>query len=61
MEIAVCSVTTSVNDWVVIEEPASKSSFTLENLKSLWHLSQWLSQHGFGVENTEKDMAAEPQ
>jgi len=61
MEIAVCSVTTSVNDWVVTEEPASKSSFTLENLKTLWHFSQSLSQQGFGVEITEKDMAAEPQ
>ena len=54
-------VTISVIDRVVTEEPASKSSFTLENLKTLWHLSQWLSQQSFGVEKIEKDMAVEPQ
>ena len=57
----VCSVTISVSDWAVMEEPASKSSFTLEKLKTLWHLSQWPLQHAFGVEYTENDMSSEPQ
>ena len=46
----VCKVTKSVSVWAVIEEPASKLSFTLENLKTLWHLLQLPSQHAFGVE-----------
>jgi len=57
----VCKVTISVSDLVVIEEQTSKSSFTLENLKTLWHLLQWPVQHAFGVEYTENDISAEPQ
>ena len=61
MKTKECRVTTSVSDWEVTEEQASKTSFTLVNLKTLWHLSQWPLQHGFGVEYTEKDILAEPQ
>lgn len=46
----VCKVTKSARAWAEIEEPASKLSFTLVNLKTLWHLSQLPSQHAFGVE-----------
>ena len=61
MKTKVCSVTTSVSNREVAEELASKTSYTLENLKTLWHLSQCPLQHDFGVEYTEKDISAEPQ
>jgi hypothetical protein len=44
-----------------MEEPASKASLTLENLKTLWHLSHWPLQQALGVEKTENDFSDEPQ
>ena len=44
-----------------MEAPASKLSLTLENLKTLWHLSQWPPQQGLGTENIETDLAVAPQ
>lgn len=40
IEKVVCKVIKFKSAWAEIEDPTSKLSFTLENLKTLWHLSQ---------------------
>ena len=47
---AVCKVTKSEGAFTETEVPATKLSFTFENLKSLWHLLQVPLQQDFGVE-----------